>query len=236
MSPRVQAIPVRMGSHRMMIEMVVRSAQQHQPVLSCGQLVKTALKRCRLDDSDAMLKTYALFERVNGIERALKPSDNVLAVWSQWSASRCGAEVEFVIRKCRTVEKRLMTMSERPLDQRRNSQFIKQCYQKAKQIDVVNEVNVEQVLASFKRAADHNDRKKQRLDHQAPSANINFIKQLYLKLRNQANAGYLLFSDEEESDTSALLATPKQQQQQPRRRWANSNGSSRSPSLGATTD
>ena len=142
-------IPVKMGSHRMLIDLPVNIAQlldeQQLPTqadnkskLTCRQFIDIVLKKCKLQGSEQLTKTYSIFESVNGIERMLKSSDSVMDIWMNWSKlypkvfklnqtqmdqSVC---VELVVRKHRQAEKKVR------MDDKQ-SKMIKKCYKKIKQ-------------------------------------------------------------------------------------------------------
>ena len=142
-------IPVKMGSHRMLIDLPVNKTQlfdeQQLPTqadnkckLTCRQFIDIVLKKCKLQGSEQLIKTYSIFESVNGIERMLKSSDSVMDIWMNWSKlypkvfklnqtqedhSVC---VELVVRKHRQLEKKVR------MDDKQ-SKMIKKCYKKIKQ-------------------------------------------------------------------------------------------------------
>ena len=120
-------VPIKMGSHHMIFNLQKDLNQK----LTAQQLVEYVLKRCRLNGSVNLAKTYALFENVNGVERLVNESESIIELQAKWSTQ---SNAEFVIRKIHPVEKRLTSSS-------LNEQTIRKCYKKLK---AVNQVEIKQ--------------------------------------------------------------------------------------------
>ena len=93
------SVPVKMGSHRMTIDI-----EASVKCLTCEQFIEIVLRRCRLNGSQNLAKTYAMFESVNGVERLVNASESVPSLCAKWSSTKMP---EFVIRKFLPVEKKL---------------------------------------------------------------------------------------------------------------------------------
>ncbi len=114
-------IPVKMGSHKLNIEIESNST------VSSSQFIELVLKKCKLSSNEKLARTYSLFESVSGIEKLLKSSVNVTDIWKQWVEQSAHHSVQFIVRKCFKVEKKLNT-SVNCNDKRQ--QMIKKCYAK----------------------------------------------------------------------------------------------------------
>ena len=111
---------VRMGSNKIQI-----NVPRHQATLTCSQVIEIALERCKLDKS--LVRTYAIFESVCGIERKLHRSENFILVCRQSSESQ--EKTQFIIRKYLSSEKRVCNKLTATNSEHRK-QMIRKCYKK----------------------------------------------------------------------------------------------------------
>jgi hypothetical protein len=116
-------IPVKMGSRKLIIEIESTSK------ITCGQFVEMVLKKCKLNSHDKLTKTYSLFESVSGIEQLLKSNDNFVNIWKNWLNEYKQHNVEFIVRKCLSIENKLNTSIKTKSDEK-HKQMIKNYYKK----------------------------------------------------------------------------------------------------------
>ena len=81
---------VRMGSNKIQI-----NVPRQQTSLTCSQVIEIALERCKLDKS--LVRTYAIFESVCGIEKKLHRSEDFILICQKSSESQ--EKTQFIIRK-----------------------------------------------------------------------------------------------------------------------------------------
>jgi hypothetical protein len=162
-------VPVKMGSHHMVLHLQSDSNQK----LTSSKLVEYALKRCRLNGSTNLPKTYALFENVNGVERLVNESESLVDLQAKWSTH---STAEFVIRKFHPMEKRLASSS-------LNEQTIRKCYKKLK---LTNKTEPQQEPNIYEQLNDDENK-----EHNTPNAiQLNYLKRVLkneMKLKRQAN-------------------------------------------------
>ena len=121
LSVSVFQIPVKMGSHKLNIDIESNST------VNSSQFIELVLKKCKLTSDEKLARTYSLFESVSGIERLLKSSVNIASIWRQWVEQSAHHSVQLIVRKCFKVEKKLNSS----LDcGDRRQQMIKKCYAK----------------------------------------------------------------------------------------------------------
>jgi hypothetical protein len=119
-------IPVRMGSNCFKISNDdINFAADSDKVLTCKQLIDIVLARCKIHGSDALAKTYSVFERVNGVERMLGRNVDVARVWREWR--RDESQLEFVVRKLNPIEKRVLRKCANKM---RVESFNRKCFSK----------------------------------------------------------------------------------------------------------
>jgi len=94
------SIDVKMGSNKMSIELP--STIQG---LKSAQLIEMVLKKCRLSGSENLIKTYRLFESINGVEQLIKRDRELITLCNEMKSNQ--GEAFFVVRKLKTIEKRL---------------------------------------------------------------------------------------------------------------------------------
>lgn len=110
-------VPVKMGSHKLVIDLESSSD------MTTVQFIELVLKKCKLTSNE---KTYSVFESVNGVEKMLKSNEIVTDVWKYWLNQSVPYSVQFIVRKCVSVEKKLAAISE----SEKRKQMIKKCYKK----------------------------------------------------------------------------------------------------------
>lgn len=113
-------IPVKMGSHKLVIDL------ESNCEMTSVQFVELVLKKCKLTSNEKLTKTYSVFESVNGVEKMLKSNEIITDVWKYWIKQSVQHSVQFIVRKCVSVEKKLTATTES--DKRKK--MIKKCYKK----------------------------------------------------------------------------------------------------------
>ena len=100
-------IPVKIGSHLTHVGL-------NDKIDSCDEFIRVALIQCNLIKcANQYLNTYALFERLHGIEVMIDASENMLNLWSsKWSTLINDANFSLIIKKfkksevlCKFIEK-----------------------------------------------------------------------------------------------------------------------------------
>ena len=175
-------VPVKMGSHHMVFHLHSDSNQ----MLTSQKLVEYALKRCRLNGSTNLPKTYALFENVNGVERLVNETESLVDLQANWSTH---SNAEFVIRKFHPVEKRLAASS-------LNEQTIRKCYKKLK---ATNKTEQQQEPNIYEQLDDDENKENNTPD----AVQLNYLKRVLkneMKLKRQANK--IIQARQNEQDTT----------------------------------
>lgn len=179
-------IPVKMGSRKLTLEIDSRTT------IKSEQFIELALKKCKLNDN--LTRTYSLFENVSGVERLITTNDNICDLWKYWSTESSKKQtIEFIIRKCFTIEKKVKVNNEK------RQQMIKKCYEKmnadqTKQ-DLFTQIiqneqqlkrqseklqQVEQIIANLKQQQNQ----KEEPTIKSLLKNVNFLQFLNFKLKN----------------------------------------------------
>jgi hypothetical protein len=182
-------IPVKMGSHRMVFNLQNDANAPHRQLTS-QQLVDHVLKRCRLNRSTNVARTYAMFESVNGVERLVNANECVIELQAKWSNH---SNAEFVIRKFHPVEKKLTSPSTSTSSSSSslNEQRIRKCYKKLKAAKKIEQIQREQ---SNKQELNNiyeqiNEDNKENATVSADVVQLNYLKQVLqneMKLKRQA--------------------------------------------------
>jgi hypothetical protein len=146
-----------MGSNRFNFETLLVDEKCCQPrVLKTNKFTELVLRKSKLSGVKYLPKTYSVFESSCGVERMLGPDEDLIALWHQHKQNN--SAVEFVIRKCNTVERRLAVRRavNKAIDPNNNtvhrnmpdSKMVNKCYKKLNQLRVRDDTetaNVEHV-------------------------------------------------------------------------------------------
>ena len=188
---------VRMGSNKIQI-----NVPRQQTSLTCSQVIEIALERCKLDKS--LVRTYAIFESVCGIEKKLHRSEDFILICQKSSESQ--EKTQFIIRKYLSSEKRVCNKLTATNNEHRN-QMIRKCYKIINSNVAVEShmlsQNVQKRFNNFEQKSESHlaisttddmmsaqSTKVGPVDAQSKiSNNTNFLQSLYAKLKKQ-NVSY----------------------------------------------
>lgn len=200
-------IPVQIGSNKLMINL-----NELQSTLTCKDFIELVLNKCKLNKTKHVLNTYALFEHVNGVERIVGKNENIIKLWLQWKNEQKLnklVDVKFVIRKYSSIERAVQS---KRIDQHQQHRSIQSYYKKVK---LISDVHIDESITKKRKINEkieilpdnvtpvHNDEE----DHGAVDTktqlnqNINFLKFIYIKLKQQNMKNYKLLINEQENTT-----------------------------------
>lgn len=114
-------IPVRMGSHQFH---VIGEGE-----MKCSELIEQVIAKCRLYGNEKLARTYAVYERVNGVERRVRRGEDVLRL------AREQKQAEFVVRKLSHVEKQLMREQRACSTGGQRAKMAERCYRRLRKMN-----------------------------------------------------------------------------------------------------
>jgi hypothetical protein len=189
-SRNIVQIPVRMGSNRFNFEVLLSEDKTH--VLRSGKFIELVLRKSNLSGTKYLPRTYSVFESSCGIERMLTRSDDLVQIWRAHKENN--SNVEFVIRKCNLVEKKLAVNVKTHIDannncssESANSKIVRKCYKKLNALKVSDASNANNSAAHiYEHVEDVLEKTEQLKASQSQEAYLQQIAKNEMKLMQQS--------------------------------------------------